>query len=140
LRLRQESSSGAKFQLKKRSVEALDRKLPKYTAESLAKKKAATTEAKKKNTTQGLCLLFQKMLFGKNYKTKSSRRPRTNKYPSLKIHNEYMYPLSHKKTLLMLLLTAFMLWPLINGQLLASFFKGAYLPQKLTPKSSIETE
>jgi hypothetical protein len=47
LRLRQESSSSAKFKLKERLIEALDKKLPKYTAESLAKKKAAATEAKK---------------------------------------------------------------------------------------------
>jgi hypothetical protein len=57
LRLRQESSSGAKFKLKERLIEALDKKLPKYSAESLTKKKAAATEAKKKNTTQGLWLV-----------------------------------------------------------------------------------
>jgi hypothetical protein len=54
LKLQQQSVYGAKFQLKKRLIEALDKKLPKYTAESLAKKKAAATEAKEKKTTQGL--------------------------------------------------------------------------------------
>jgi hypothetical protein len=67
LRLRQESSSGDKFQLKKRLKEALDKKLPKYTAESLAKKKAAATEAKKKNTAQGLSS-FSKNAFWKGLK------------------------------------------------------------------------
>jgi hypothetical protein len=54
LKLRQQSVSGPRLILKKRLIEALDRKVPKYTVESLAKKKAAATEAKKKNTTQGL--------------------------------------------------------------------------------------
>jgi hypothetical protein len=65
LRLRQESSSGAKFKLKERLIQALDKKLPKHTEESLTKKKAAASEAKKRIQHKA-CLLFQKMLFGKN--------------------------------------------------------------------------
>jgi hypothetical protein len=34
-------------------IKALEKKLPKYTEESLTKKKAAASEAKKKNPTQG---------------------------------------------------------------------------------------
>jgi hypothetical protein len=52
LKLKQQPSSGPKFKLKERLIKAL--KLPKYTEEALAKKKTADTEAKKKNTTQGL--------------------------------------------------------------------------------------
>jgi hypothetical protein len=54
LKLRQQSVYGVKFKLKERLIQALDKKLPKHTGESFAKKKAAATEAKKKNTTQGL--------------------------------------------------------------------------------------
>jgi hypothetical protein len=54
LKLRQQSVYGVKFKLKERLIEALDKKVPKYTEELLAKKKAAASEAKKKNTTQGL--------------------------------------------------------------------------------------
>jgi hypothetical protein len=65
LKLRQQSVSGPKLILKKRLIEALDKKLPKHTDESLAKKKAAVTEAKKRIQHKA-CLLFQKKLFGKN--------------------------------------------------------------------------
>jgi hypothetical protein len=54
LKLQQQSVYGVKCKLKERLIQALDKKLPKHTDESLAKKKAAATEAKKKNTTQGL--------------------------------------------------------------------------------------
>jgi hypothetical protein len=54
LKLRQQSSFGAKFKLKERLIKSLDKKPPKHTEESLAKKKAAASEAKKKNPTQGL--------------------------------------------------------------------------------------
>jgi hypothetical protein len=67
LRLRQQSLSGVKFKLKERLIQALDKKLPKHTDESLAKKKAAATEAKKKNTTQGLSS-FSKKAFWKELK------------------------------------------------------------------------
>jgi hypothetical protein len=67
LKLRQQSVSGPKFKLKERLIEALDKKLPKHTDESLAKKKAAATEAKKKNTTQGLSS-FSKNAFWKELK------------------------------------------------------------------------
>jgi hypothetical protein len=54
LKLRQQSVYGVKFKLKERLIQALEKKLPKHTDESLAKKKAAATEATRKNTTQGL--------------------------------------------------------------------------------------
>jgi hypothetical protein len=54
LKLREQPTSGAKFKLKERLVKALDKKLPKYTEESLAKKKEAATQAKKRNPIQGL--------------------------------------------------------------------------------------
>jgi hypothetical protein len=38
------------------------------------------------------------------------------------------------------LLTGLQLMPHICGMKMGSFFKGAYFPQKLTPKSSINTE
>jgi hypothetical protein len=64
LKLRQQSLSGAKFKLKQRLIKALDKKVPEYTEESLAKKKAAAAEAKKKNPTQGLSS-FSKTAFWK---------------------------------------------------------------------------
>jgi hypothetical protein len=64
LKLRQQSTYGVKFKLKERLIQALDKKVPKHTDESLAKKKAAATEAKKKNTTQGLSS-FSKNAFWK---------------------------------------------------------------------------
>jgi hypothetical protein len=67
LKLRQQSVSGPKLILKKRFIEVLDKKVPKYTVEPLAKKKAAATEAKKKNTTQGLSSV-SKIAFWKELK------------------------------------------------------------------------
>jgi hypothetical protein len=54
LKLRQQAVTGRKLELRDRLIEALEKKLPKYTEESLAKKKDAATEAKKKNPIQGL--------------------------------------------------------------------------------------
>jgi hypothetical protein len=65
LKLRQQSLYGVKFKLKDRLIKALEKKVPKYTQGSLEKKKAAATEAKKKNTTQGLSS-FSKTLSGRN--------------------------------------------------------------------------
>jgi hypothetical protein len=48
-------------------IKALDKKVPKYTEEALAKKNAAATEAKKKNITQGLSS-FLKTAFWKELK------------------------------------------------------------------------
>jgi hypothetical protein len=67
LKLRQQSIYGVKFKLKERLIQALEKKLPKHTDESLTKKKAAATEAKKKNTTQGLSS-FSKNAFWKKLK------------------------------------------------------------------------
>jgi hypothetical protein len=67
LKLWQQSVSGAKFKLKEQLIKALDKKLPKHTEESLAKKKAASSEAKKKNPTQGLSS-FSKNAFWKALK------------------------------------------------------------------------
>jgi hypothetical protein len=53
--------------LKERLIKALDKKLPKHTEESPAKKKAAASEAKKKNPTQGLSS-FSKSTFWKELK------------------------------------------------------------------------
>jgi hypothetical protein len=53
--------------LKDQLIKALDKKLPKYTEEALAKMKAVATEAKKKNTTQGLSS-FSKNAFWKELK------------------------------------------------------------------------
>jgi hypothetical protein len=69
LKLRQQSVYGVKFKLKQRLIQALDKKVPKYTVKSLAKKKAAATEAKKKNPTQGLSS-FSKNAFLERIKTK----------------------------------------------------------------------
>jgi hypothetical protein len=67
LKLRQQAVAGRKFELRDQLIEALEKKLPKYTVESLAKKKDAATEAKKKNTTQGL-FSFSKNAFWKELK------------------------------------------------------------------------
>jgi hypothetical protein len=82
LRLRQESSSGAKFKLKEQLIEALDKKVPKYTEEALAKKKAAASEAKKKNPTQGLSF-FSKTAFWKELPNEAAVQEPTN--PTFKI-------------------------------------------------------
>jgi hypothetical protein len=67
LKLQQQSLYGVKFKLKDQLIEALEKKVPKYTEESLAKKKAAASEAKKKNPTQGLSS-FSKTAFWKELK------------------------------------------------------------------------
>jgi hypothetical protein len=66
LKLREQAVTGHKLELRDRLIKALDKKVPKYTEESLVKKKSAATEAKKKSTIDGLSS-FSKMLFGKNY-------------------------------------------------------------------------
>jgi hypothetical protein len=65
LKLRQQSIYGAKFKLKERLIKALDKKLPKYSLEYLAKKKTTDTEAKKRIQHKA-CLLFLKLLSGRN--------------------------------------------------------------------------
>jgi hypothetical protein len=67
LKLRQQPTSGVKFKLKDRLIKALDKKLPKYTEDYLVKKKAADTEAKKKNSIGGLSS-FSKTAFWKELK------------------------------------------------------------------------
>ena len=67
LKLREQPTSGAKFKLKERLIKALEKKLPKYTMESLAKKKEADIEAKKKNPTDGLSS-FAKTAYWKELK------------------------------------------------------------------------
>jgi hypothetical protein len=67
LKLRDQPTYGAKFKLKERLIKALDKKLPKYTVESLAKKKSAATEAKKKNSIEGLSS-FSKTAFWQELK------------------------------------------------------------------------
>jgi pyruvate/2-oxoglutarate dehydrogenase complex dihydrolipoamide acyltransferase (E2) component len=54
LKLRQQAATGRKLEFRDQLIKGLEKKLPKYTDESLAKKKAAATEAKKKNTVDGL--------------------------------------------------------------------------------------
>ena len=49
LKLREQLISGTKFRLKDGLLKALEKKLPNYTVESLAKKKASAAEAKKKD-------------------------------------------------------------------------------------------
>jgi hypothetical protein len=77
LKLRQQLLSGAKFKLKERLIKALDKKVPKYTEESLAKKKAVAAEAKKKNPTQGLSS-FSKTAFWKELKPNQAVCGRTS--------------------------------------------------------------
>jgi hypothetical protein len=69
--------------LKERLRQALDKKLPKHTDESLAKKKAAATEAKKKNTTQGLSSFSEKAFWKELKPNQAVVQEPTN--PSFKI-------------------------------------------------------
>jgi hypothetical protein len=69
LKLRQQAVTGRKLELRDRSIKALDKMVPKYTEESLAKKKADAAEAKKKNQTEGLSSIF-KNCFLERIKTK----------------------------------------------------------------------
>jgi hypothetical protein len=64
LKLRQQAVTGRKLELRDRLIKALDKKVPKYTEESLAKKKADAAEAKKKNQIEGLSS-FSKTAFWK---------------------------------------------------------------------------
>jgi hypothetical protein len=87
LKLRQQSIYGVKFKLKDRLIKTLDKKLPKYTAESLAKKKATATEAKKKNTTHGLSS-FSKNAFWKELKPNQAavQEPTTPYFKIQRVH------------------------------------------------------
>jgi hypothetical protein len=68
-------------------IQAFVKKLPKHTDESLAMKKAAATEAKKKDTTQGLSS-FSKTAFWKELKpNKAVVQEPTN--PSFEIQKEH---------------------------------------------------
>jgi hypothetical protein len=127
LKLRQQSVYGAKFQLKKRLIEALDKKLPKYTAESLAKKKATATEAKKKNTTQGLSSSSRNAFWKELKPNQAVVQEPTN--PSFKIQRVYVptvpqedvahVPVNSSPAIMSLAALYF-----------GVLFWGAYLPQK----------
>ena len=54
MKLREQPISGTKFKLKDWLLKALEKKLPNYTVESLAKKKYSAAEARKNNPVDGL--------------------------------------------------------------------------------------
>jgi hypothetical protein len=72
LKPRQQAVTGRKLELRDRLIRALDKKVPKYTEESLAKKKADAAEAKKKESNRRIIFIF-KNCFLERITTKWSR-------------------------------------------------------------------
>jgi hypothetical protein len=68
-------------------IKALDKKLPKYTLEYLAKKKTTDTEAKKKNPTQGLSS-FSKTAFWQELQPNEAvvQEPRNPTFKIQRVH------------------------------------------------------
>jgi hypothetical protein len=72
-------------------IKALDKKVPKYTEESLAKKKSDATEAKKKNSIDGLSS-FSKTAFWQELQPNLAvvEEPANPTFKIQRVH-EYMY-------------------------------------------------
>jgi hypothetical protein len=66
LKLRQQAVTGRKFKLRDQLIKALEKKLPKYTVESLLQRRRMRLLKQKKRIQHKDCPLFQNLLFGKN--------------------------------------------------------------------------